>query len=104
MAPTHVRLALEEGESQVGGGALPLMNLPTYLITVESDAWSAHSIDRAFRTSSIPVVGRINKQRYLLDLRTLLDEDLPALTAALTLLGIPSELSGNCVDSTAIQE
>ncbi len=89
LAPSSVRLALEEGASQVGGGALPLIDLPTFLISVDSDGWSAQEIDRAFRRSSIPVVGRINKKRYLLDLRTLLDEDLPALAAALLLLAVP---------------
>ncbi len=89
LAPSSVRLALENDVSQVGGGALPLAQLPTYLISVECDGWSAQGIDRGFRRSSIPVVGRINKSRYLLDLRTLQDDDLPALAAALLLLAVP---------------
>lgn len=85
-APETVRLSLEPGSSQVGGGALPLVDLPSCLIAVEADGWQAQEIDAAFRGGEMPVVGRINRGRYLLDVRTLQECDLPALVDALSLL------------------
>lgn len=90
-APATVRLSLETGSSQVGGGALPLVDLPSCLIAVEADGWQAQEIDAAFRGGAVPVVGRINRGRYLLDVRTLQECDLPALSDALARLAAPSD-------------
>lgn len=84
--PSSVSLSLQEGSSQVGGGALPLLNLPTWLIAVVAADLSAQQIDQTLRKGRVPVLGRIYRDRYLLDLRTLQDEDLPHLIEALQLL------------------
>jgi L-seryl-tRNA(Ser) seleniumtransferase len=47
---------------------------------------SAQELDRRLRTGNIPVVGRINKGAYLLDLRTLEDADHQLLGDALQAL------------------
>ncbi len=78
-------LSIVPGNSQVGGGSLPLLDLPTFLISVEADGWSPQQIDSAFRQCKTPVLGRINKGKYLLDLRTLQEADLPALVQALSI-------------------
>jgi L-seryl-tRNA(Ser) seleniumtransferase len=85
--PATVTLRIISGSSQAGGGSLPLLNLPTYLIAIEADGWSAQRIDAAFRQCATPVLGRINKGQYLLDLRTLQDADFPALVTAISRLG-----------------
>jgi L-seryl-tRNA(Ser) seleniumtransferase len=84
--PASVRLAVVAGNSQVGGGSLPLLDLPTYLMAVEAEGWSPQKIDAAFRECKTPMLGRIQKGQYLLDLRTLQDADFPALVAAMGLL------------------
>ncbi|MBT0663644.1 L-seryl-tRNA(Sec) selenium transferase [Geobacter pelophilus] len=87
--PSSVALSLHEGSSQVGGGALPLLNLPTWLIAVTAEHLSAQQIDQSLRKGRVPVLGRIYRDRYLLDLRTLQDEDFPHLIEALQLLVEP---------------
>ncbi len=82
--PSSVILSVVTGNSQVGGGSLPLLDLPTFLISVEADGWSPQQIDSAFRQCKTPVLGRINKGKYLLDLRTLQDADIPALVDAMS--------------------
>ncbi|GAB7025800.1 L-seryl-tRNA(Sec) selenium transferase [Geotalea toluenoxydans] len=82
-APDVVTLSLVEGFSQVGGGALPLLQLPTTLISVGVGDKSAQEIEKAMRLSPVPVIGRIFKGAFLLDPRTINEEDIPALTAAL---------------------
>jgi len=84
--PAAVSLSLVSGTSQVGGGALPLAELPTALIAVEAEGLSPHELERRLRTSPVPVIGRIYKGKFLLDLRTILDDDLPALLSALRTL------------------
>ena len=81
--PASVRLSLIDGVSQVGGGAFPLLELPTLLIAVEIAAMPPQEIELALRSGEIPVIGRIAKGTFLLDPRTIMEEDIPDLTAAL---------------------
>lgn len=84
--PASVKLSIVAGNSQVGGGSLPLLNLPTSLMAVAAEGWSPQKIDAAFRGCKTPLLGRIHRGEYLLDLRTLQDADFSALVDAMTLL------------------
>ncbi|MDA8430363.1 MAG: L-seryl-tRNA(Sec) selenium transferase [Geobacteraceae bacterium] len=81
--PDSVTLVTHLGESSAGGGSFPLLLLPTTLIEVRIAGWSPNHIDDALRRAAVPVVGRIHHDRFLLDARTILDRDLPALAASL---------------------
>ncbi|MGB9081716.1 MAG: L-seryl-tRNA(Sec) selenium transferase [Desulfuromonadaceae bacterium] len=81
--PTSVNLTVVAGNSQVGGGSLPLLDLPTFLLVIAAEGWSPQGIDAAFRGRRIPLLGRIQKGQYLLDLRTLQDADFPDLLDAM---------------------
>ena len=71
------RASLENSTSQIGSGALPTEELPTLVIAVEHQKLSANAIAQRFRASQPPIIGRINDDRFLLDLRTIFDpEDL----------------------------
>jgi len=84
--PAGVGLSLAEGHSQAGGGALPLLELPTTLLAVSCAGLSPHQIESRLRSCTVPVIGRIFKERFLLDLRTLQDDDFAHLAAALVSL------------------
>lgn len=79
----NVTLTVVAGNSQAGGGSLPLLDLPTYLLAIAADGWSPQQIDDAFRNRKIPLLGRIHKGQYLLDLRTLQDTDFAAVADAI---------------------
>ncbi|QWV95777.1 L-seryl-tRNA(Sec) selenium transferase [Geomonas oryzisoli] len=81
--PDAVSFKLSEGFSQAGGGTLPLLNLPTMLIEVAVAGLTPNDIEARLRGMEIPVIGRINKNAFLLDPRTLQDADLDDLAAAL---------------------
>lgn len=78
-----VSLRLVRGESQVGGGAMPLVVLPTRLIAVEAAGLSPEEIERRLRLREIPVIGRISRKTFLLDVRTMDDRDLEPLRQGL---------------------
>jgi L-seryl-tRNA(Ser) seleniumtransferase len=42
-----------------------------------------HQIEESLRRAEVPIIGRIQRDRFLLDARTLLDRDLTALIASL---------------------
>lgn len=85
--PASVTLSVIAGHSQVGGGSLPLLELPTFLLAVAVDGRTPQQIDASFRGAGTPVLGRINKGRYLLDLRTLQETDITAVVEAMKVIG-----------------
>jgi L-seryl-tRNA(Ser) seleniumtransferase len=71
--------------SAVGGGALPTVEPWSWAVAVgarEGGDPSAEALDARLRRASPPVVARIADDRLLLDVRTLGDDDLPAVARA----------------------
>jgi L-seryl-tRNA(Ser) seleniumtransferase len=61
---------VEETVARVGGGALPLAELPSYACAVEE------ALAAPLRAAELPVVGIVRDGRLLLDCRTLADDDV----------------------------
>ena len=70
LSAATVHFSVEESVAKVGGGALPLTELPSYAVAIEPLQISAAELDRRFRKLEIPVIGRIHEDRLLLDMRT----------------------------------
>ena len=67
------QLALQDSTSQIGSGAMPTEELPTVVITIENTKLSANAIAKKFRQADPPIIGRIQDDKFLLDLRTIFD-------------------------------
>jgi L-seryl-tRNA(Ser) seleniumtransferase len=81
--PDLFTLTLQHGFSSPGGGSLPLLQLPSRMIEVKVDNLPAHHLEERLRSTTPPVIGRLQKDCFLLDVRTLTDNELPLLAAAL---------------------
>lgn len=66
------RVSLMSGSSAVGGGSAPGLELATVLVALERDGQSATDTARWLRSLDPPVIARIEHDRVLLDLRTVL--------------------------------
>ncbi len=77
---------LVEVTSQVGGGALPTVELPTVALALGSAERRPEDLDDRLRAARPPVLGRLLDDRLLLDFRTVLPADVPALAAILASL------------------
>ncbi len=64
-----------DGMSTVGGGSAPGSELPTRLVELQRDGLSADQIEAHLRSLDPPVIGRIENDRVVLDLRTVLSSD-----------------------------
>jgi len=80
---SSLKLELTEGVSKVGGGTVPLVELPTWLIGVSSVRYSADAISQKLRMRSLPVITRIQEERVVIDLRTVLPSEDGELLKAL---------------------
>ena len=69
------QLALQDSTSQIGSGALPTEELPTVVITVKNSTLSVDAVAKRFRQAVPPIIGRIQDDKFLLDLRTIFDAD-----------------------------
>ena len=77
-------ITLKKDFSQSGGGALPELNLPTYVISIKSDVLSPKELEERLRGGNPPVIGRIKDNSLILDLRTIGEGELTALAALIS--------------------
>jgi L-seryl-tRNA(Ser) seleniumtransferase len=73
---------VDEGRSQVGGGALPTVELPTAGLALGTSDAAARALDAALRVGDPAVVGRLVDDRLFLDCRTVLPAQVAALAKA----------------------
>ena len=69
-----------EGTSVIGGGATPEQSIPTWLIAIDGNAVEG---ERKLRRGNPPVIGRIENEKLLIDLRTVFREEEEELAAGL---------------------
>jgi L-seryl-tRNA(Ser) seleniumtransferase len=67
-----------ESRSVIGGGSTPNQSLPTWAVSLRGDAVQ---LDRRLRAGATPVIGRIEGDRLLLDLRTVFQDEEEELAA-----------------------
>ncbi len=72
-----------EDRAQVGGGALPTVELPTAGLALGATDAAARALDAALRAGDPPVIGRLADDRLFLDCRTVLPGQVAALVKAL---------------------
>ena len=72
-------------QSQVGGGALPLQNLPTWALAVKPAKAPVEALEAALRNLDQPIIARIANDRLILDLRTIHDEEFAAVCRGMAL-------------------
>ncbi len=77
---------IEESYSQVGGGALPLEQLSTYVVSLWSDFYSPNELEKKLREFKKPIFTRISKERIFFDVRTLLENDIENIVQAIKLI------------------
>lgn len=95
LLPDDVAIQIREGVSVIGGGSTPDQSLPTSLLAIASPRISARQLEENMRRpelqvpgpgksiSPIPVIGRIEDEQLILDLRTVQIEEEPELIARL---------------------
>jgi len=77
----RLQAVIINASSRVGGGALPLQELPTRCVGVSIQGLSANRIDRIMREAAPPVIGRIENDMFVMDMRTLQDEEVAIIAS-----------------------
>ena len=74
---------IEDTQGYAGGGAMPMLALPSRALALRSARFSADELARRLRMGAPAVFARIERDAVLLDLRTVSDAEAPALAAAI---------------------
>lgn len=77
-----LHVEVRQGFSQVGGGSLPAQDLPTFVVAVRSDDLSTNQIEELLRRNDPPIIGRIESDHFIMDMRTVLSDQIETVAAA----------------------
>ncbi|OGQ88168.1 MAG: L-seryl-tRNA(Sec) selenium transferase [Deltaproteobacteria bacterium RIFOXYD12_FULL_56_24] len=77
------RVEIKNIVSMVGGGSLPEQPLPSRGVALAPLDRSVNELEKGLRELPLPVLGRIEDDRLLLDLRTVADQEIPLLANCL---------------------
>ncbi len=83
---SYADISIDREYSQVGGGAMPLERIETRAVSMVPKKISVNEMEQRLRTADTPVIGRIVKDKFLIDVRTVFDEQLPVLADMVTLV------------------
>ena len=78
----QLQMEVIKGTSRAGGGSLPLLELPSRCLSIRIDGFSANQIEQFMRSNSPPIIGRIENEGFIIDLRTVRFDEIPIIAAA----------------------
>lgn len=81
-AGDRAAVSVQPEQSQAGGGALPLGNLPTHAVSVLPADVSVSRVEALLRENDPPVIARVKEGCVLFDPRTLRDAEFPVVARA----------------------
>ena len=80
LAASGITASIVPVEGRVGGGSVPNQSLTSFAVSLTGDV---NALEEALRLGMHPIIGRIHNDAYLLDVRTLWEEDFPVIVAAI---------------------
>jgi L-seryl-tRNA(Ser) seleniumtransferase len=87
-------LAVIDEFSEVGGGSMPMHRMPTRAISLITSELSIDRLEEALRGYHTPIVARINKDRLIIDVRTVFEDEFDIIAEALEEILCGNKLAG----------
>jgi L-seryl-tRNA(Ser) seleniumtransferase len=80
-----VHWSIRESKAAIGGGSTPDATLPTWVVVLQPS--SPNRFEARLRAAEIPVIARMERDEVLLDMRTVTDEEVDWVIAAVNAAG-----------------
>lgn len=74
-------------KAQMGGGSIPGQEFPSYGLDISCEGKSPMELEGHFRSLPIPIIGYIERERYIMDLRTVLPGEEEVIINGIRLAG-----------------
>ncbi len=71
----ELSINVEDEYSTIGGGSMPGEVIPTKIIVISTDKLSNSKLEKILRLSDSHIIGRIKDDKFMLDLRTIQDDE-----------------------------
>lgn len=71
----NCEIKMERCESQIGGGSLPLERINSYSLSIKPMNMTTASLEKQLRYNETPIIGRVVNDSFILDLRTILENE-----------------------------
>ena len=81
-ADERLHIQLIERSSKTGGGALPLMELPSLCVGIQIKGLSPNALEKMMRSNDPPIIGRIDEDLFVMDPRTIRKDELSIIETA----------------------
>ncbi|MBD3183629.1 L-seryl-tRNA(Sec) selenium transferase [Candidatus Poribacteria bacterium] len=78
----YVDVSIDVCMSQVGSGALPVDTIESRCVAIQSQKVSTNRIAELFRKCETPVIGRISENKFIMDMRTVEEQDFFCIVKA----------------------
>ncbi|MEK6406740.1 MAG: L-seryl-tRNA(Sec) selenium transferase [Acidobacteriota bacterium] len=101
LASGRLKVSLEEGASVIGGGSAPDVKLPTVLVALQDTSATAAMLEERLRGHRIPIITRTERDRVLIDLRTVAVEEEAIILDAIAALVQPTAETAASVEVSA---
>lgn len=72
-------LEITETMSTVGGGTMPGVEIPSYGVCISFSSYTSEEVREKLRKASPPILTRIQKEKLLIDVRTITKEEIPLI-------------------------
>lgn len=82
MGDARMHVQLIERSSKTGGGALPLMELPSLCVGIQIKGISPNTLEKRMRNNEPPIIGRIESDLFVMDPRTIQEDELLLIESA----------------------
>jgi len=86
-------ISLCDGFSRVGGGAMPLEEIRSRLLCISPGKLSATHVANALSSSNPPIIARLEKDRVLLDARTIQEKEIKIVAEAIKILSLKNTIT-----------
>ncbi|MBE0425061.1 MAG: L-seryl-tRNA(Sec) selenium transferase [Nitrospirae bacterium] len=78
-----VHIHVMPDSSRAGGGALPEVDLSTYVVSIKSGGISVNKFEERLRKGNPPIISRIKEESLIIDVRTVRDKDIDGLVTGI---------------------
>lgn len=78
-----LRVEIIDDFSKVGGGSMPVEQIPTKCVNISSENLSMTKLEESMRNYETPIITRLYKDKIFIDLRTVKDEEVKDIANAI---------------------
>lgn len=83
---SHLQIDIQNTTSQMGSGTLPLIEIPSVALAIKSEKYSSQKLAAKLRRNDPSIIGYIRDDRFLLNLRTVREDEIPVIIKTLNRL------------------